>query len=220
MKRCFSYIVTFLVTFFSANVFAENGSFDPVAILPGEYFPTFSCDNQVSLLTSVKEGKDSCAKGPFGKDICVEVFEKDYLQYKTSQVARLTIKKYKRKSDGVEFIAVVNSVQTPIEDSKIQFLDCNNQNNKPLTIRLMEPIGLMDFVDKDSMAAKGWTEDYVRNKMDMLFLSYKMTPGSNDIVVTLNNKEYLAKEDYEKLRSVLKSESLTLSWNGDSFDKK
>lgn len=220
MKRCFSYIITFFVTFFSASVFAEGPSFVAVAILPNEYFPSFSCDNQVSLMMSVKEGKDSCAKGPFGKNICIEVFEDDFLQYKTSEVGRLTIKKYKRKSDGVEFIAVVNSMKTPVDDSEILFLDCKDRNNKPIGFKVAEPVEVMDFINKDSMAAKGWTEDYVKNKIDMMFLSYKMDPDSNDIIVKLNNKEYLAKEDYEKLLPVLRRESLTLSWNGNSFDKK
>jgi len=210
------FISCFLI--FSFSFFAQNiGEF--FVSLPERYLSQLSSDQRQELLNRSKNKKDSTIVNNYGGRSRLLAFddEHNYIKVQISEQGFFEAKKWILK-DSTSLFAASFWVCSPACDGGISFFK-NNYIPTMFGKDQFPSIDISDFFNRDSLAAKGISENELKNRFDMFFVRFEFQPDGNDILVINDNRSYMNEEDYEKWRSYLKGDRLLLIWKDGYFEK-
>ena len=113
-------------------------------------------------------------------------------------------------NDTAKVIAVIRTACAPACDSKISFFTSNWKSLKVSDI--MPNIALADFIVADKKSPE------TLELLDIPFFSYAFAKDKSELIVTLDVKNFLGKEDFKKIEPLIKP-AITLHWNKGTFVK-
>ena len=211
-------IFVFCFFAFSSPFFAQNiGEF--FVSLPESYLSQLSSDQRRELLDRSKNKKDSTIINNYGGRSRLLAFddERNYIKVQISEQGFFEAKKWILK-DSTFLFATTFWVCAPACDGEISFF---KDNYAPAMFGKDQfpSVDVSDFFNRDSLAAKGISEDELKNRFDIFFVRFEFQPDGDDILVINDNQGYMNKEDYEKWGSCLKGDRLRLIWRDGYFEK-
>lgn len=212
MKKI-AFIYIFIL--FSYTCFAQNIE-DFFINIPNHYLTT-SSDQRRELIDKVKSGKDSTIQNNYGGFSKLLVFDSsnNYIKVQTSEQGFLETKGW-MLADSTFLYALSFWVCSPACDGEILFF--NNNYFSGISQKMPE-IGIADFFNKDSLQAKGISENDLKNRFDISFIRFEFKPESDTILAINDNHKYLNKDDYATWKSCLKGNQLPLIWENGYFEK-
>ena len=166
---------------------------------PGNVFELLTQGVRAAMITMAEQGQKINSDNVHGGTAKIDSLSASYISVRCSDVKQVELKMLtKGTSDTV--IAVVETVQLPALDSRISFY---TTDWKPLPLGKHMKGGMVkmtDFIRKGT--PKAIADDVMRRVRFPLFL---MTFGKNDgqLVVSQQQKSFLSREDYNKIRSYL-----------------
>jgi hypothetical protein len=187
--------------------------------LPESYLSQLSHDQRIELLQKVRNGKDSSIVNNYGGTSRLLTIDKQniFLEIQLSDQGFMQAKKWDMK-DSSSLYALSYWVCSPACDGTISFFK-SDYAPTPLTKKDFPEIKIQDFINLDAVSADKLTIADIENKFDIFFIRFEFEENGNNIIVINDNKQYMNKADYEKLKPYLKGDRLTLRWNNGKFVK-
>ncbi len=210
-------IFLFFFCFLLSSLWAQNIN-DFFFYLPDNYLSQLSRAQRMDLLTS-HDRKDSSIVNNYGGKAHLLVLdsEHNYIKIKTSGQGFFQAKKW-IMSDDTPLFATSFWVCSPVCDGGISFFKNDYSSLIPDQNRFPN-VDISDFFNRDSLAARGISEEEFKNRFDIFFVRFELQQTNENILVINDNRSYMNKEDYEKLKPFLKGDCLTLIWKGNRFEK-
>lgn len=200
----------YIVLFFSCIVFLGYGQkIDEVfKTMPDEFLPAFSEANKTMLLV---DSSLSVIPYPLGEIEKLE-FDDTFLSLKTSEVGTMQIKLLSLVNQ-TQIIALIKTVCGTFCDSNIRFFSTDwKEIDRSSLLPQIKPQVFFDSTKLNTQEFK-WAVSHI----DIFPLHYQFEKGSDNLSITFDIKEYLSKEDLQKVIPYLKSETIELPWNKSMF---
>lgn len=182
---------------------------DVFKTMPDEFLPAFSEANKTMLLVDTSL---SVIPYPLGEIEKLE-YTDTFLSVKTSEVGTLQLK-ILPLVNNTEIIALIKTVcAKKMCDSNIRFFSNEwDEIDKSSILPKIPPHAFFDPTKLGDPEFK-WAASHI----DIYPLSYQFMKGSDDLEVKFDIKEYLSPNDFQKVASYIKTETLNLSWNKSMF---
>lgn len=203
MRQSILFFFLFLSTLTQAQ---QAGDF--FKSMPPELLPGVSEGNKTMLV--VNRGKTTV---PYSLgEIEKVVHGDDYLQIKTSDVGTLELKLLPVRDDSV-IVCVIRTVCTNVCDSHISFYSSNW--NKLDNERFLPDVSADFFLNSSPKKSKN--DKYAVSLPDIDPISASFSETGTDLTLTFHYKERLTDEQIQKLKPLLKGDSVILTWKNTTF---
>ncbi|MDD2799711.1 MAG: DUF3256 family protein [Bacteroidales bacterium] len=176
--------------------------------MPGDMLPYLSENNRKDLIDLYKSGKTPKVENLLKGTSQLKVLKEDFISIQLSESSSAELKLLPT-SDSTKIITFIKTVCGKACDSKIEFFTTSWKSINSSDI--LPTISISDFIKNPT------NEDLVR-AIDIPFLVYSFEAESQQLTVSLDAKNWLNKEDFEKFSPDLRS-SLVLKWSNGKFVK-
>ncbi len=166
---------------------------------PGELFKSLSQGTRAGMVATQESGHSGKASTRLNEDAEIDTLTADFMRIKTSNCATVELKLLTMgQKDSV--IAVIETVKTPVPDSKISFYD--TRWNVLKTSKHFKAVpGIKHFVKPGTASSKA---KEVLNSIDFEMIELQFAgKGFNRLMATQQLKTFYSQEDYSKLASCL-----------------
>jgi len=210
-------IFLFSLLAFSSPFQAEDVS-DFFFYLPDSHLSQLNQSQRMELLTN-KGKNDSSVINNYGGKARLLAFDNkhNYIKIQTSEQGFFEVKKWTLK-DSSSLFAMSVWVCSPACDGGISFFK-NNYTPLMFDKNQFPSVEISDFFNRDSLSAKGISEEDFKKRFDIFFLRFEFQPTGNNILAINDNRNYMNKNDYDKLKPFLKGDCLPLIWKDGRFEK-
>jgi len=176
--------------------------------MPSELLPGVSEGNKTMLMVNRSKTTVPYSLGEIEK----VVHGDDYLQIKTSDAGTLELKLLPVRDDSV-VICVIRTVCTSVCDSHISFYssDWNKLDNE----RFLPDVSADFFLNSSPKKSKN--DKYAVSLPDIYPISASFSETGTDLTLTFHYKERLTDEQIQKLKPLLKGDSVILTWKNTTF---
>ncbi len=176
--------------------------------MPDEFLPAFTEADKTMLLVDSSLSVIPYALGEIEKLAYSETF----LSIKTSGVGTMQIKLLPLVNN-TQIVAMIKTVCSKVCDSNIRFFSKEwEEIDKSSILPQITPLTFFDSSKADTPEFK-WSLSHI----DMFPISYQFKNGSNNLAVTFDFKNYLSKQDVQKVSPFLHNETVDLMWNKSTF---
>jgi len=205
------YIIFFL---FTLVIIPGNGQTlsDLFKSMPQEVIPGFTEADKTMLLVDTSHTVIPYALG----EIKRLSYNDSYLYIRTSDIGTLQLKLLPLVNNTY-IICMIKTVCGKACDSNIRFF---STEWKPLNSSSILPNINADLFFTNDITNNGIeNEQYniLKSLLDIDPISAIFEPNTNNIIITLDYKTYLSKENVSQIEPIIKQDSITLHWNKSSF---
>lgn len=199
--------ILFFFLLFSTLTHAQNVS-DLFKSMPSNLLPGVSEGNKTMLLVDTGMTAVPYAFGEIEK----MVLSDDYLQLKTSDAGSTQIKLLPLSSDSV-VVCVIKTVCAGVCDSYLSFYttDWVKLDNNAFLPNVSAEIFF------NSSPKKKENNKYAVSLPDIYPISATFSDQGTDLTLKFHYKDRLTAQQIEEIKPLLKSDSVTLTWNNTSF---
>lgn len=199
--------ILFFFLLFSTLTHAQNVS-DLFKSMPSNLLPGASEGNKTMLLVDTGMTAVPYAFGEIEK----MVLSDDYLQLKTSDAGSTQIKLLPLSSDSV-VVCVIKTVCAGVCDSYLSFYttDWVKLDNNAFLPNVSAEIFF------NSSPKKKENNKYAVSLPDIYPISATFSDQGTDLTLKFHYKDRLTAQQIEEIKPLLKSDSVTLTWNNTSF---
>lgn len=176
--------------------------------MPDEFLPAFTEADKTMLLVDSNLSVIPYALGEIEKLAYSETF----LSIKTSEVGTMQIKLLPLVNN-TQIVAMIKTVCSKVCDSNIRFFSKEwEEIDKSSILPQITALTFFDSSKADTPEFK-WALSHI----DMFPIRYQFKNGSNNLAVTFDFKNYLSKQDVQKVSPFLHNETVDLMWNKSTF---
>ena len=198
-----------LLLFSCITIFSYGQKIDEVfKTMPDEFLPAFTEADKTMLLVDSNLSVIPYALGEIEK----LAYNETFLSIKTSEVGTMQIKLLPLVNN-THIVAMIKTVCSKVYDSNIRFFSKEwEEIDKSSILPQITPLTFFDSSKADTPEFK-WALSHI----DLFPISYQFKNGSNNLVVTFDFKNYLSKQDVQKVSPFLHNETVDLMWNKSTF---
>jgi len=205
MKRVILACLLFL------SVFAQSATIKDLFLrMPITILPTVSVAARRDLVDFYLNQRTAVMPAAFNNLVTLKVMTASYMQLQTSSVSTLQLKAL-MLSDSTQIIALIQSVNAPLPDSRVQFF---TREWKPLATKWLPAIKPHAFLDVSQFNAQQITD------FDALCQGYSLRLEADETAPLLHAfatlKNEIPNEPLSPYLSAVK-DSVALVWKGDGF---
>jgi Protein of unknown function (DUF3256). len=197
-----------LLTAFALNASAQYIS-PFFTSMPEDIANYLNAANRKDLIDLYKAGKTARVENLLKGQSELKELADDQLTLQMNESAILQMKLLPL-NDTAKVIAVIRTACAPACDSKISFFTSNWKSLK--TSDILPNVSLSDFILADKKTPE--TLEF----LDIPFYSYAFSKNKSELIITLDVKNFLGKEDLKKIEPMLKP-VVSLRWNKGQFVK-
>lgn len=211
MRKHFTTIIAFILLFGTAFTCKARTIKDFFISEPGYVLQLLSQRTKLDMIDYLNEGRMVDVRNNLATESHFNKVTDNYMsiQTTTGTTVELLLMPVSRKDT---IIVAVTTVELPAKDSRIQFFtpEWAQYHNK----NLIKTPTMKDFI-KIPKGAK-MKKDEVLGMIEFPIISYSLNPENNTITAHHGLKEYMSKEDYEKIAPYLK-DSIELKYKAGKF---
>ena len=198
-----------LLLFSCITIFSYGQKIDEVfKTMPDEFLPAFTEADKTMLLVDSNLSVIPYALGEIEK----LAYNETFLSIKTSEVGTMQIKLLPLVNN-TQIVAMIKTVCSKVCDSNIRFFSKEwEEIDKSSILPQITPLTFFDSSKADTPEFK-WALSHI----DLFPISYQFKNGSNNLAVTFDFKNYLSKQDVQKVSPFLHNETVDLMWNKSTF---
>lgn len=201
MNRSYIYIIICLFIYILSDFTVPARTIRDFFISePDDIFIIIDKNTRLDLLDYYDGGRIVSTQNALGDDTQLIKVSDNYLSIQLSESSTVEMQLiFPSKKDTV--IVVNHIVYTPVPDSKLMFYnkDWEKLNNKKF---IKEPT-IESFINIESLSFKKKKD--ILDMVEFPLISYSINPQKNKIVASNGLKEYLTKEEYNKIAPYFKN---------------
>lgn len=205
MKQIFIAAFLMLMSIHSAMAFSAVDAFTSA---PDVVMPLLPKNTRLDMIDYFNSGTSIASKNKLDGEARILSLTDKVLRFTMSEVSeyQVAVLKYGKE----EIIALIETLKTPIPDSRISFYNSR-----------WEPIEKLCFKEPD---LKTWLTKRGRKKIDdvrvalpFMLVQYEYIPEENALILTSKAEQFLSKEAYSGISQWL-IPMLKYTWNGKKFE--
>lgn len=173
--------------------------------MPTSIAPTLSNQQRFEMLEYYKSNKSDSTKNRYGNYVKVLYLDtiNQQLTAKTTENNLIDIKLFKSQENEV-LVGIINTVQSPVEVSNIQFFDLNWQVSK---IQFQTPNAAKWFKNTilDSIDTN---QNWLKNIAEQKFVKLEFSKTDSQIIVSNQILKFVTKENKKELNDLMDNQPL------------
>jgi len=185
--------------------------------MPDRLNPTLSKQNRLELLEYYKAGQTDSITNRYGNHVRLLSVDtlNQMLVVKNTPISTFEMKVFKLNNESLA-IGIIRTACGTICQSSIEFYD-TAWNQVPLKFTMPKAI---DWVNKDSLAAKNVDRQWVENVLENSFISLSFVADAKQIKVKNNSQEFMSAADRKIISPILKEKTLFYELEGQIWLRK
>lgn len=203
--------------FLGAHVLTAQNIEKSYVNMPEGLNPTLSKQNRLELLEYYKAGQSDSIMNRYGKQAHLLSIDSlnQLLVVRNTPISTFEMKVFNLNNNS-PMIGIIRTACGTICQSSIEFYD-TAWNQVPLKFTMPKAI---DWVNKDSLAAKNVDRQWVENLMENSFISLSFVADRKQIIASNNSLKFLSEADRKIISPILENETHFYELEGGTWVRK